>query len=108
MATDKSYVEFVMEQLNMPDEVSCRAMMGEYVVYYKQKVIGGIYNNRFLIKPTKSAQENFPNAVYELPYEGAKLMILVENLEDGEDLRGLFDAMYNELPAPKPKKPKKA
>lgn len=101
MATDKSYVEFIMEQLDMPEDISYRAMMGEYVVYYKQKVIGGIYDNRFLIKPTKSVQAMLPEAQYELPYEGAKEMILVEEPEDREFLRTLFDAAYEELPFPK-------
>lgn len=101
MATDKTYIQYIMDSLSMPDDISYRPMMGEYVVYYKQKVIGGIYNNRFLIKPVKSVQEMLPDAQYETPYEGAKDMVLVEEPENRDFLRTLFDAMYEELPFPK-------
>lgn len=79
-------------------------MMGEFIIYYKGKVIGGIYDNRFLVKPVKAAKELMPESPMELPYEGAKPMILVENMEDRAFLAELFRAMEPELPAPKKKK----
>ena len=81
-------------------------MMGEYVIYYKGKIVGGIYDDRLLVKPVKSAIAYMPAAVYELPYEGAKEMLLVDEVDDSEYLTGLFEAMYDELPEPKPKKKK--
>ena len=77
MASSKEYLEFVLEQLSELDEITHRAMMGEYIIYYQGKVIGGIYDDRFLVKPTKSAKELMPDAPFELPYEGAKEMLLV-------------------------------
>jgi TfoX/Sxy family transcriptional regulator of competence genes len=85
----------------MPEDVSYRAMMGEYVLYYRGKVVGGIYDNRFLVKPVKSAAAMMPQAVTELPYEGAKAMLLVDNVENTEFLQALVKAMYDELPSPK-------
>lgn len=79
-------------------------MMGEYIIYYCGKVVGGIYDDRFLIKPTKSAKTLIPTAEMELPYEGAKKMLLVDNVENREFLKELLEAMYDELPAPKKKK----
>lgn len=101
MASDKEYLEYILEQLAMPEDVSYRAMMGEYVLYYRGKVIGGIYDNRFLVKPVKSAAAMMPQAVTELPYEGAKAMLLVDNVENTEFLQALVKAMYDELPPPK-------
>lgn len=101
MASTKDYLDFVLEQLSELDEISYRAMMGEYILYYKGKVFGGIYDNRFLVKPTKSAKALMPNAPLELPYDGAKKMLLVENIEDREFLAELLNAMVDELPAPK-------
>lgn len=103
MASSKEYLEFVLEQLSGLD-VSHRAMMGEYVIYYRGKVVGGIYDDRFLVKPTKSSLAMMPNASKELPYEGAKEMLLVEDIENKELLREVLEAMYGELPAPKKKK----
>ena len=79
-------------------------MMGEYILYYQGKVIGGIYDDRVLVKPTKSARALMPGAPLELPYEGGKEMLLVEELDDRAFLRELFNAMVDELPAPKKKK----
>jgi len=104
MASSKDYLAFIMDQLSLLDDVSYRAMMGEYIIYYRGKVIGGIYDDRFLVKPTKSATAMMPNAELELPYEGAKEMILVDEVDNREFLRDLFDAMYPELPAAKKKK----
>jgi TfoX/Sxy family transcriptional regulator of competence genes len=73
-------------------------MMGEYVLYYRGRIIGGIYDDRFLVKPTPTAKARMPHAAEELPYEGAKEMILVEDVEDRQFLSELFDAMYDELP----------
>lgn len=101
MASDKEYLEYILEQLAMPEDVSYRAMMGEYVLYYRGKVVGGIYDNRFLVKPVKSAAAMMPEAVTELPYEGAKAMLLVDNVENTEFLQALVKAMYDELPSPK-------
>ncbi|MBR6460051.1 MAG: TfoX/Sxy family protein [Actinomycetaceae bacterium] len=103
MSSSKEYLDFVLEQLSGLD-VSHRAMMGEYVIYYRGKVVGGIYDDRFLLKPTASAVTMMPNAPRELPYEGAKEMLLVEDIENKELLRELLEAMYEELPAPKKKK----
>ena len=103
MASTKDYLDFILEQLSGLDEISYRAMMGEYVLYYRGKVIGGIYDDRFLVKPTKSAKIMMPDADMELPYEGAKEMILVNNVDNREFLQELIEAMYEELPAPKKK-----
>ena len=92
-----------MEQLSKLDEITYRAMMGEYIIYYRSKVVGGIYDDRFLVKPTKSAVTMMPDADMELPYDGAKEMIFVDDVENKEFLRDLLETMYNELPAPKKK-----
>jgi TfoX/Sxy family transcriptional regulator of competence genes len=104
MASNKSYLDFILEQLSELDDVSYRAMMGEYIIYYCGKIVGGIYDDRFLVKPTKSAVAMMPNADMELPYEGAKEMLLVDDVENKEFLRELLEKMYEELPAPKKKK----
>ena len=103
MASSKEYLAFIMEQLSELDDISYRAMMGEFIIYYRGKVVGGIYDDRFLVKPTKSAVSMMPYADMELPYEGAKEMILVDDIENKEFLRDLLEAMYGELPAPKKK-----
>ena len=104
MASSKEYLDFIMDQLSDLEEVKVRAMMGEYIIYYRGKIVGGIYDDRFLVKPTKSAKEKMPEADMQLPYDGAKEMILVDDVENKEFLKGLFEAMYDELPAPKKKK----
>jgi TfoX/Sxy family transcriptional regulator of competence genes len=104
MASTKDYLEFVLDCLSGLDEVTYRPMMGEYIIYYKGKIIGGIYDNRFLVKPVRSAKALLPGAPLELPYEGAKEMLLVEDIEDTELMAELFNAMCDELPAPKKKK----
>ena len=104
MASTKDYLDYIMEQLSGLEELSYRAMMGEYILYYQGKVFGGIYDNRFLVKPTESARAMMPEAAYELPYEGAKEMLLVDNIDDREFLAELVRAMADELPAPKKKK----
>ena len=103
MASSKEYLEFIMDQLSGLDEVSHRAMMGEYIIYYRGKIVGGIYDDRFLVKPVRAALAMMPDADLELPYEGAKKMLLVDDVENRECLRELLDAMCDELPAPKKK-----
>ena len=104
MASSKEYLDFILDQLSGLDEISYRAMMGEYIVYYRGRIVGGIYDDRFLVKPTKSAVAMMPDADKELPYEGAKEMLLVDNVENREFLQELLNAMYEELPAPKKRK----
>ena len=104
MASSKGYLDFILDQLSELEDISYRAMMGEYIIYYGGKVIGGIYDDRFLVKPTKSASAMMPEAGMECPYEGAKKMLLVDNVESKEFLKALLDAMYEELPAPKKRK----
>ena len=89
MASNKEYLEYVLEQLSSLDDISYRAMMGEYIIYYRGKNVGGIYDDRFLVKPTKSALRLMPNASRKLPYKGAKEMLLVENIENREYLSEL-------------------
>ncbi|MCR5755213.1 MAG: TfoX/Sxy family protein [Acetatifactor sp.] len=103
MASSKEYLDFILEQLSELYEISSRTMMGEYIIYYRGKVVGGIYDDRFWVKPTKSAVTMMPDADLELPYDGAKEMILVDDVDNKAFLRDLLEAMYNELPAPRKK-----
>lgn len=100
MASSKAYLNFILDQLSGL-EVTSRAMMGEYVLYYRGKVFGGIYDDRFLVKNIPSAAEKLPDTALELPYEGAKEMLLVDRVENRTFLEELLKAMYDELPAPK-------
>ena len=104
MASSKEYLEFILEQLSGLGDISYRAMMGEYILYYRGKIIGGIYDDRFLVKPTTSAVAMMPEADRELPYEGAKEMLLVDNVDNREFLCELVTAMADELPSPRPKR----
>ena len=106
MASNKEYLEYILEQLSELEEITYRTMMGEFIIYYRGKIVGGIYDDRLLVKPVKSAVRYMPTAPYELPYDGAKRMLLVEEVDNKKFLTGLFDAMYAELPAPKQKKGK--
>lgn len=106
MASSKEYLAYILEQLSGLEDIRYRAMMGEYILYYREKVVGGIYDDRFLIKNVTSARESMPDASLERPYEGAKEMLLVENVENRDFLKELFKAIYDELPSPKPKKKK--
>ena len=103
MASSKEYLIFILEQLSGLDDITYRAMMGEYILYYREKVIGGIYDDRFLVKPVRAAVNLMPNAEMEVPYEGAKGMLLVDDVDDREYLVKLFEAMYDELPERKKK-----
>ncbi|PWB86851.1 TfoX/Sxy family protein [Methanobrevibacter thaueri] len=104
MGSSKEYLEYILEQLSDLDDISHRAMMGEYILYYRGKIFGGIYDDRFLIKPVKIAKEMMPDADMELPYDGAKEMLLVDDVENREFLKELIEAMYDELPAPRKRK----
>ena len=104
MASTKEYLGFVLEQLSDLSGISYHAMMGEYIIYYQGKIVGGIYDDRLLVKPTDSARRLMPEAPLELPYEGAKEMLLVDEIDDKQFLSELLNAMYDELPVPKKKK----
>ncbi len=104
MASSKEYLTYILDQLSELEDITYRSMMGEFILYYRGKIVGGIYDNRFMLKPVKAALDLLPQAPHELPYEGAKEMILVEELDDRAFLATLLKAMYPELPAPKVKK----
>ena len=101
MPSSKDYLSFVLDQLSSLHPLSYKAMMGEYVLYYQGKIVGGIYDDRLLVKPTAAAKRLMPDAPYVTPYDGAKPMLLVEQIDDREFLADLFDATAAELPAPK-------
>ena len=105
MASTNQYLEFVLDLLGELDDVEHRKMMGEYVLYYRGKVVGGIYDDRFLLKVTPASERLLPDAPRATPYEGAKEMLLVE-AEDRDTLHDVVDAMWQELPAPKKRKKK--
>lgn len=104
MASNKEYLDFILEQLSELSDITYRQMMGEYIVYYRGKIVGGIYDDRFLVKPVKSAISLMPDAAYELPYEGEKQMLVVDNVDSKGFLKKLFEAMYDELPTSKMRK----
>ncbi|MBR1582956.1 MAG: TfoX/Sxy family protein [Spirochaetales bacterium] len=104
MASSRDFLDFILEQLSGLGDVEYRAMMGEYIIYYKGRIVGGIYDDRFLVKPTESAMAMMPDALRQLPYEGAKEMLAVDDVENREFLCNLLEAMYSELPEPKRKR----
>ena len=104
MPSTKEYLDFVLEQLSLLSDITYKMMMGEFIIYYRGKIVGGIYDNRFLVKNVESARKKMPEATLELPYEGAKEMLLVDDIENREFLKKLFDAMYDELPEAKKRK----
>ena len=104
MASTKDYLDFILGQLSNLEEITYRAMMKEYILYYRGKIVGGIYDDRLLVKSVESAIHYLPKVRYELPYDGAKKMLLVEEVDNREFLEGLFEIMYDELPNPKRKK----
>lgn len=101
MASSRSYLDFILEQLRDLDDISYKPMMGEFIIYYRGKIVGGIYDDRFLVKDIKSARRIMPEAELALPYEGAKKMLVVDNVDNPEFLKELFNATYDELPKPK-------
>ena len=103
MASGRAYLEFILDQLSGLDGISSRAMMGEYILYYRGRIFGGIYDDRLLLKPVKAALSLMPDASREVPYEGAKEMLLVDRVDEREFMEDLVEAMYEELPAPKRK-----
>ncbi len=106
MSTTKEYLMYILEQLSDLEEITYRMMMGEYIIYYRKKIVGGIYDNRFLIKPVEAAVQLMPEASYEIPYKGAKPMLMVSDDYDKSFMKKLLTSMYDELPAPKAKKKK--
>lgn len=101
MPSSEEYLNFILEQLCGLEEITYKKMMGEYIIYYRGKIVGGIYDDRFLVKPVKSAISIMKNVIYELPYKGSKEMLLVEDVDDKEFLIKLFNDIYDELPFPK-------
>lgn len=104
MASSKEYLDFILGQLSDLEDITYRTMMGEYIIYYKGKIVGGIYDDRFLVKNVKSAADKMPDAQLELPYEGAKKMLLVDNVDNKVFLKDLLESMYEDLPEQKKKK----
>ena len=104
MATSREYLNFILEQLSGLEDITYKPMMGEFLIYYRSKLVGGIYDDRLLVKPVQSALSRMPGVQLSLPYEGAKKMLLVDNVDDKAFLTGLFEAMYDELPMPKTKR----
>ena len=107
MATSREYKDYISGQLDGLD-VRIRPMMGGYLIYYREKLAGGLYGNAMAVKDVPAARALMPDVEPQPPYEGAKGALFVERVEDREFLAGLFEAMYPELPAPKPKKPRGA
>ena len=101
MSSSREYLDFILEQFSPADGVAYRPMMGEFVLYCDGKVIGGIYDDRLLVKPTASALVVMPGGRREIPYDGGKEMLLVEEIEDAVFLKRLFHAIAADLPAPK-------
>ena len=106
MATSKEFLNFILDQLSGSEGITCRQMMGEYIIFLHGRIAAYVCDNRLLVKPVNAAKEMLPDAPMEPPYEGAKEMLLVEDTDNRELLRALFEAIYPELPEPKPKKKK--
>ncbi len=104
MASSKAYLNYILDQLSNLEGISFRPMMGEYIIYYRDKIVGGIYDDRLLLKPTHNAISYMKNVIYEIPYKGAKEMILVDNVDSKDYLVGLFEIVYKDLLAAKNKK----
>lgn len=104
MPTSKNYINFILEQLSDINQISCKQMIGEYIIYHNEKIAAYVCDDRLLVKPVKSAVSLMPDAKYEPPYDGAKDMLLVDNIDDKSFLTMLFNSMYDELSAPKKRK----
>lgn len=107
MATSKEYMNFILEQLSALEDIRTRSMMGEYIIYYRDRIAAYVCDDRLLVKPVEAARSYIPDGKYEPPYDGAKEMLLVENVDDAEYLTRLFEAIYDELPVPKKKASKR-
>ncbi len=108
MSSSKEYLNFILERLKELEDITYRPMMGEYIIYYRSKIIAYICDDRFLVKNIHAARNLMPNAPLEVPYSGAKEMLLVLDVDDSHFLRHLFESMYEELPFSKQKKNKKS
>ena len=106
MATTKEYLQYILDQLSELEDITYRAMMGEYILYYRGRITAYLCDDRLLVKPVAAAKKLLPEALMEPPYEGAKEMILVEDVDNADFLRELFRAIYDELPEPKKKRKK--
>ena len=104
MASSRDYLDFILEQLSELDEITYKPMMGEFILYYRGKIFGGIYDDRFLVKPVSAARRLMPEAKMQEPYEGAKGMLAVDDVDSRVFLKELVEAMYEELPTPKRKR----
>ncbi|MBR2005762.1 MAG: hypothetical protein IJ991_16465 [Thermoguttaceae bacterium] len=104
MPSSREYLDFTLARLSDLPEISYKAMMGEYLLYYRGKLVGGVYDDRFLITPVKSALALIPDAAFESPYPGAKPMLAVDADKSADFLAALFDAMFDDLPTPKKKR----
>ena len=105
MASSKEYFDFISEQLSGLEDISYRKMMGEYIIYYRGKIVGGIYDDRLLVKPVKSAESYLQSVTYELPYEGAKPMYLVDCVDEQDKLCAIISEVTEDLKKnPKKKK----
>lgn len=107
MATGREFLNYVLDQC-ADLEVRARPMMGEYVLYYRDKVAGGLYDGCMMLKDVPAARALLPDAAPEPPYPGAKPMLAVDRLDDRAFLRELFEAIYPELPAAKPRRKREA
>ncbi len=104
MASSREFLEYIREQLSNTDDITYRAMMGEYIIYCRGRIIGGIYDDRFLVKPTAAARAMMPAAESQLPYPGAKEMLVVDNVDDRVFLNELVNAIADEMPLPRRKR----
>lgn len=104
MASSKDYLNYILDEISELSDITYRQMMGEYIIYYKGKIAAYVCDDRLLVKDVPSALKYLKTIVYEKPYEGAKDMLLVEDIDDRKYLTGLFEAIYDELPAPKKRK----
>ena len=103
MASSKEYLDFIIGQLSELEDITYRKMMGEYIIYFRGKIVGGIYDDRLLVKPVPVAVKIMPDAEMEPPYDGAKKMILVDDVDNRQFLCELVESMWEELPEKKKK-----
>ena len=96
MATSKKYKDFIIEQLDLLDNISCKAMMGEFLLYYHDVLFGGIYDDRLLVKKVETNKKY--NMQEQLPYESAKPMYLVDDVDNKELLKEIVIETCKGLP----------